>query len=356
MADGSPGGATTLIFDMLNHFQNHLKFSCSVITESNSYAFRLCKKLGVNVKGLNFFYSRLNLKTAYLLHKEVISNAPDLIHVHGGRAAFFLSLFSRKTPTVYTVHGLHGLYSKSRCFRMLTRLAEKKSMKSFSQTVFVSKTEKSLAEKEKCIDPFHQKSRVILNGISSQNFPKANPCLKRLGFIGRFCEQKDPVFVIEVLRILASKGFSLIMIGGGSLEHLVRNKIFTYGLEKTVLIKGAISRSEALSALSQVEMLLMPSLWEGLSIALIEAMAMGVPVIASKIPSIQEVIQHGETGVLVSEKNPNHYAEAILNLYSQPKKKEKIIQQAQKHIGTHFMWSKYIDDHKKLYEELVESK
>ncbi|MDJ0651667.1 MAG: glycosyltransferase family 4 protein [Simkaniaceae bacterium] len=326
VADGNPGGGTTFVLDVLKSLADPF-----LLTQENSYAI---KKAGNIPKfGINFFTARFDLRIAAKMQKVILKINPDLIHVHGGRAAFFLSFCRKPCPVLYTVHGLHGLHQGLK----FSRFGERRAMKGATLVNFVSHTEEALALKNHLL----KKTRhcVIHHGIALNTIPsKKEKIPKLIGFMGRLCYQKNPLFMLEIMKILGPKGYRLRVIGGGDDEEVLKKDPYT-------TVTGKVSRKEGLKLLSEVECVVVPSRWEAFGLILLEAMALEIPIIASKIPPFEEVLSGGIFGTLINEKNPEKFAAAIL-------KGADYTEAAKNHLIKNFSWNQCIETYHSIFREL----
>lgn len=168
---------------------------------------------------------------------------------------------------------------------------------------------------------------VIPNGIDLKRFEG----LERKphdGFIimtiARLEKVKGVKYFIESLRYLSqlnchycNNGSSTaIIIGDGSERKNLENLTKKLGLENKVKFLGQIPNEKIPEYLAAADCFVLPSLKEGFGIAVLEAMAAGVPVIASKVGGILDIIEDGKTGFLVKPGNPQEIAKAIYDVYS----------------------------------------
>ena len=118
------------------------------------------------------------------------------------------------------------------------------------------------------------------------------------GIIGRLHEAKGHPVLLEALARIKADGvaFTCLVIGEGELETMIRTRINELGLEDDVLLLGR--RSDVPALLNLIDMLMMPSAWEGLPITLLEAMASGTVVNAARVGGIPGVIRHKNNGLL----------------------------------------------------------
>jgi len=329
VADGNPGGGTTFVLEMLKSLEHPI-----FLSQKDSHAIEQAQSLEIETNELDFFTSRLDFGIARNMQKLIKHIQPDIIHVHGNRAAFFLSFCRCPYPVVYTIHGLHGLYNGN----LLGKWGEKKAMRCADRIVFVSKAEEQLALKKNLLP--HSNHQVINNGIVMENLPRRKPSTsKLLGFLGRLETPKDPLFMLDVMDILGPQGYHLKMIGGGTFEKEMQRSPY-------ITVTGKLSRENALEELADVSAVVAPSKWEAFGLVLIESMALGIPIIASRIPAFEELMVSGQTGVLIDEKDPKKYANAVLEQadYSQA---------AQEHALENFSWEHCFQQYQSIFTDLV---
>ncbi|MCB1106863.1 MAG: glycosyltransferase family 4 protein [Chlamydiia bacterium] len=326
VADGSPGGGTTFVLEMINSLE-----SPTLVTQKDSYAIEAAGD--VPKYGIDFFSSPLDFRIPIQMQKIIDKVKPDIIHVHGFRAAYFLSFCKKRAPTVYTIHGLHGIYTNT----PFTKWGQRRAIRKSDVTIFVSHAEEDIALKHDLLRGANH--CVIPNGINIKDFPKRGVLKEKLlGFVGRLSKEKDPLFLLKVMEILGPKGYHLKVIGGGELEDQMKKSPF-------VTVTGKLSREEALKHLVEVERVLIPSIWEASGLVLLEAMALEIPVIASRIPPFEEAALPGPLATLIDEKDPQKYADAVLA-------KEDYTTSAKKRFEEAYLWGRCMSAYLKIYANI----
>ncbi len=194
VADGNPGGGTTCVLQLVEDLINaghEVHFVC----QTNSYAEQQGKRLGAIVhRGIDFFRSRMDATVAYALKDTIHEVFPQVVHLHGGRAAFFAArggLSTASIKSVYTVHGYHFL-RKRQPLRWLAQMAERKIAKHVCHTVFVSEYDRRVAERLKLL-PARHPHRVIYNGVEAGSFVPSERSAeqrRRIAAVGRLTFQK----------------------------------------------------------------------------------------------------------------------------------------------------------------------
>lgn len=253
----------------------------------------------------------------------------NLIHAHGSRAASnVITLFtSQRIPLIYTVHGWSFHQDQNKVVHFLRAMSEK-LICHFSRKVICVSADNARSG-EKAFGLSRQKTVVIENGINLNIFdPEKHSGIRHqlqipadefiVGFIGRATLQKDPISFIESIRIAhgqvpAIKG---LFVGEGEMDNEITDYIETHHLQD--IIYRFPFRTDVPDILGSIDIYSLCSLWEGLSIGLLEAMAMKKAIIATPTDGSRTVITHRENGFILPYRNPNAMAQQIVELYQNP--------------------------------------
>jgi O-antigen biosynthesis protein len=185
--------------------------------------------------------------------------------------------------------------------------------------------------------------RVIPNGVELSSFEtnKRPPAPFDtggrgfvVGFFGRLSEEKGPDLFVEIAARLKHEKNILFVIGGhGLMENAVRAQIARRGLQDSVKMLGFCAVE---THLSSCDLLALPSRQDGRPNVVMEAMAMGVPVIASRVGGLAELVLEGDSGYLCDPVDTRQFAERIAMLAHNPELCEKLRAGAQKHARASF--------------------
>lgn len=163
--------------------------------------------------------------------------------------------------------------------------------------------------------------------------------LPLLVFGGRICAQKRPELIASVLYGLAQKGvdFHCVVVGDGELHRLLKRRLRQYGLRGCVTMLGAIPHQKWLEVLSAGDLLFLPSQYEGISVALFEAMAMGVVPVMSAVGGQAELVTP-ECGVLIplGSNEVEEYVAALRGLIENPKTRAAMAEASRHRIAQSF--------------------
>ncbi|HXT60962.1 MAG TPA: glycosyltransferase family 4 protein [Pirellulales bacterium] len=145
----------------------------------------------------------------------------------------------------------------------------------------------------------------------------------------------------------------LWLVGDGSHRRHLSDLIGDLGLAGRILLTGAFDDVD--DVLLAADAFVLPSLEEGMSVALLEAMARGLPVVATNIPANEVVIENGRHGRLVPTEDAPALAAAVLELWDDPQRAVRWGEQAQARVGAEFSLDKMVNDHLVLFERLLSS-
>jgi glycosyltransferase involved in cell wall biosynthesis len=325
-------------------------------TARQSYAAAEGAIRGATVHNVDFRTSRFDFSLPRKLARVVADINPDLIHVHGGRAAHQFSLAplrGKSLRIVYTVHGYH-FPNKPAPLRWLARTAEKTIAKRVSHLCFVSEADRAIAIENRIVSRDGPHS-IIYNGINPADFPPSpvRDNSHSLVFVGRLVRQKNPQFAIDVIDALKSDRVTLLMVGGGELEAEVRRKAADLGVEELVTFTGPLSRTDAIASLYRAKLLLFPSRWEGLPIGPMEALFCGTPVVGSNVGGTNEVVSSGQDGVLIDEFDKSEYAREIRRLLNSELLLDEYRKNGLNKVREHFLRSASTDKYVTVYQQIL---
>ena len=273
-----------------------------------------------------------------------LRDKPDILHVHWPFPHGLMAFPTSKLlgiPMVFSFHGAELLLMKKFSFvkpmlRWLTKRAA-------AVTVNSSFTHKILQE-----HVYDGKISVIPYGLTIEaKEPKSRNEgeIPKLLFVGRLDERKGLRYLLDAMpEILANQPVELRVIGKGHLEEEVKAQCKEMGLEGAVKFLGFVSKEELADEYASCDVFILPAIvdskgdTEGLGIVMIEALAHRKPVIASNVGGISDVIKHGETGILIPQKEPKALAKAVLTILQDPERADKLALSGLADIQNRFSW------------------
>lgn len=226
---------------------------------------------------------------------------------------------------------------------------------SFKKSVARSIFEKGLVE------------RLIPNGtnLGTNGFTSTDKRLKAriklqleeeyfvIGAVGRLETQKGHQYLIRAFAEISPllPNARLVIIGSGTLQHQLEIMAEQLGIRERLLTLG--QRTDVLKLLPGFDVFVFPSIFEGQGVAILEAMSVGVPVIASQVGGIPEMVLHEKTGLLVEPKNVAALRDAILRIRSEPELAERLSGSARRHVADEYSIEDSVKQYDLLYRQLV---
>lgn len=254
----------------------------------NSYLETTLKNYGANIykvpSGISNYYK--------FVKNILINNNYDFVHVHKNSAAnIVLPLMVKKYTNAKLIIHSHNTSpsSGSRVAIMLHKINKNKLMQLSDYRFACSDTAAAWMFGNDYVD---KQVKIIKNGIIVKDYTY-NPEIRNkiraemglegkfvIGHVGAFREQKNHKFLLKLFSQLSIPNAELVLVGEGSLKNEMKNYAQELGIQDKVLFLG--SRNDVSQLLQAFDVFAMPSLWEGLSVATIEAQASGLPTLVSK--------------------------------------------------------------------------
>ena len=316
---GQIGGGESHLYDLI-YFLDKNKYEPVCLSFTDGEMITKLKQMGIRchvIESQKPFDPHVQKQVKQLIQDEGI----QIVHAHGSRAAsnVLYTVKQMHIPFIYTVHGWSFHDDQSFLVRKLRSLSEKLICHYANDIICVSQSNADTGR-----DVFGLKSaHVIENGINLERF---NPNLKFnnlrqefgfsvtdfvVGFIARCTIQKNPILFLEAIRFAHQNNPRIkgLFIGEGDMDaevdmYIENNKMDEYIYRSTF-------RTDVPDLLNCIDVYCLPSLWEGLSIALLEAMAMGKAIIATPTDGTKELIVDGKNGLVVPFNDVQAVVDAI---------------------------------------------
>jgi glycosyltransferase involved in cell wall biosynthesis len=174
-----------------------------------------------------------------------------------------------------------------------------------------------------------------------------------IGYIGRFAKEKGILNLVRSISLVLNhrKNVCFMLCGEGELSDEIRKIIQRKDLEGYVKLTGWISHADIPNFLNDFKLLVLPSYTEGLPNVMLEAMACGTPVLATRVGAIPDIIKDNETGFLLKSNDPKHIAERIVELLNKPELLEKVSINAYNYVRENFSYEKTLQTWRKILKE-----
>lgn len=342
------GGAQTHVAQLCHYFKNKGE-EVAVLSYPGGWLQVEAKKIGVDFFSNEFFSNSLSpikIIKAYFKTKKIINDfKPDLVHCHSSAAGVYGRLVVRNNiRTLYTAHGWGFNVGVSWWQKYLAIFLEKFLSRYCEKIICVSQFVKDLALKYK-IAP-EEKLKVILNGVELLPEKAIEVDNFNITFIGRLADPKEPLLLLQAISQIKSK-INVNIVGTGPKLDELTNFIKDCNLANVHLL-GELNRIKTLDVLKQSDIFILISKWEGLPLTILEAMSMGLPVIASNVGGISEAVGV-ENGILI-ENNVFDIKEALNRLLNNSDLCRKMGQNGRLKIQTIFALDKMLNEVANIYK------
>lgn len=264
----------------------------------------------------------------------------DIVHTHSSKTGVLGRIAARLAGVPTVVHTVHG-YAFPAARNLLEKtffvLAEWVGARCCSAMIVLKEQDRKIGRRYLHVP--NRKLHLLTNGIDTDVYRPPGDEKRRevrctqlavddqiiaVGMVGRLSQQKNPICFIEAANsVLKTRtDIRFFVIGDGELRQMVEEKVRTHGLDDYVRVLGW--REDIPDLLAALDIFVLPSYWEGLSLALIEALSTGVAVITSDIPGNRDVVTHETNGLLFRNADSDDLARNVLRLASDPELRTKL--------------------------------
>lgn len=323
------GGAEKLIeqtVPLINKMEG-IEADILLLSDKNNVFEQHLLKLGVDVEVIKY-NNMYDIRNIFEIKKYIDDGGYDIVHSHIFPTQYWVAisrllLVNKKVKFITTEHSTHNRRREKFYFRYIDKLI-------YSQyDSIISITEKTRDNLINWIDPKRKnldKHIVIENGVDIEKIRTALPYKKSeliegitentklVCMVGRFSEAKDQPTLIRAISELP-EDIHLVLLGEGPLMKDNEELADKLGISYRVHFLGF--RQDIPRILKTVDIVVLSSHWEGLSLASIEGLASGKPFIASKVPGLEEIVEGH--GVLFEKGNYNQLCEIITSLLNDSK-------------------------------------
>lgn len=356
------GGASRYIFDLARNLPSD-KFEVIVAGGGVGELGEKINALGLNYYHLNNLVREIepfrDLLAVYEICRLIIKTKPDIVHLNSSKAGVVGSIAAKicgVKKIIYTAHGFVFNEPLSTFKKNLYRWSEKITSNCKDKIICVSEFDRQSALKNKIAKS--SKLMTINNGIEALDFADATESKKILGVpadsivigtVANLYRTKGLNFLISA--IVKSKinhpGIYLRIVGDGELANELAKQINELNAQNYIKV-GKISH--AYRYLKAFDIFVMSSVKEGFPYALLEAMAAGLPIVATKVGGIPEMIETDKTGSLVDAKNVDAISTAVESLLTDKQKMLALGANAKREVEKEFRLDKMIAKTIAVYE------
>jgi glycosyltransferase involved in cell wall biosynthesis len=313
-------------------------------------------KREIEEKGFHHYYVPFNIRkknlidfmvSFLLLFKIVRKEKIDIIHSHHRWCSLISYAISKcfKIPLVTTYHGIHH---------------GKKSLSVWGDRI-IAVSEDGKKHLNKYFEQKISKIIIINNGIKVPvsdylNYSK-NSCKKKnhyiIGCIARLSPEKNHKILLKAMKIILKRhsNTKLFLIGDGELANEISELSVSLKIDNNIEFLGEIQKIESL--LLEIDLVVLPSLTEGMPLSILEALSFGKPVVATSVGDIPKIIINNETGLLVPSNSSKLLANAIEYMIDNRNAAFRMGRKGRDLVKSKFSLDKMTEDIEKVYIEIL---
>jgi glycosyltransferase involved in cell wall biosynthesis len=301
--------------------------------------------------------ARCDWRAVSRIRKLLAEHSVDILHPHGYKADLYsyAAAWPRRVAIVATSHNWPNRLWSMRAYAVLDRWA----MRGFERIAVVS---------DVVADILHHSGiradrvRTIFNGVEIELFRSAEPTLRNevassgetvVGFVGRFVPDKGGEIFLhaarKVLRHYSNTRF--VLVGDGPCRRDWDSLAVQLGIRAQVEFTGV--RHDMPGVYASLDALVLPSLCEAMPMSVLEAMAAGKPVIASRVGAVPKLVVPKQTGVLIEPGDIDGLSAAIIQLLNDPKQAHRLGENGYARAAEHFSADAMATRYLELYREVV---
>lgn len=327
---------------------------------------RRLTELGVGCFQIDFTRNVMNLKQDMVAYKQVLkilrSNKYTFLHCHSPIGGVVGRLAGHKAgiKVIYTAHGFH-FFKGAPLLNWLLFYPIEKYLSRYTDMLITINEE----DYHRALKKFHAKETTYVHGvgIATEKFAGGEVDVKEkkaeLGIpqgakvlfsVGELNDNKNHATIIKAMKELKDTSCHYVICGRGEGREALEQLALELGIKERVHLLGF--RTDVAQIFSVADMYVFPSKREGLSVALMEAMASGLPIVASNIRGNRDLIQDGENGYLVGAEDVSAFADRIQKLLDCPEICEKFGKESRERVKN-FDLEKVSEEMRKIYQQVM---
>jgi glycosyltransferase involved in cell wall biosynthesis len=353
------GGAQTYVRDLLA--ATHEEFDVSVASRGDGPVRTAAAELGIPFiplrhvrRDLSLVHDPLGLLELTLLFRRL---RPDIVHLNSSKAGIlgrFAAAFARVPIRVFTAHGW-AFKATSGTAAQLYLWADRIVRPLTTMVICVSQTELRAGLAARTCTA--ARSVVIANGVDVDTALRRREAVTgpvEIISVGRLAEPKDFSTLIAAMARLAPGTAKLRVLGDGPLRQALEAQIAELGVADTVELTGEVP--DVRPYLAESDIFVLSSRSEGMPLSVLEAMAAELPIVASAVGGLSEVVVDGETGLLTEAGNVDSLASALGRVVDDPELRKRLGTLGRRRAEQEYGRSRWRTAHLTLYRKLLENK
>jgi len=290
---------------------------------------------------------------------------PDIIHAHWPFPHAYIALGAAKLFRIPLVLNFHGaellLIRKKKWVKPLLKFAIGQAQAVFANSSFTASKIKALRNVDVEWSPYGTTLPCLPREGGDLPLPHPINGKFKILFVGRHIERKGIRYLIEAAKYLPRDQFEIRIVGVGDLTEELKKLASESATPNSadIIFTGKLSPEALANEYRTANVFTLPAIvdskgdTEGLGVVLIEAMELGLPIVASNVGGIPDVVVNGVSGILVPEKDPQALASAYKRLAAEPELVKQLLAGSRKRIAECFTWDGIIERQIAVYNKLA---
>jgi glycosyltransferase involved in cell wall biosynthesis len=282
--------------------------------------------------------------------RELRKIKPDIVHAQSLISGMPALLSHKLLRTPYVIYGRGSDVYLPDWF---TKLTAKGILKNASTVIALTEHMKDAMQAIYSRDVVVVPNGINLNEIAEREAEGGDPG-KKILFVGRLHPVKGAQYLLGAMKIIHQKlpEAKLVLVGDGEEREHLETLTDNLGIRECVEFAGRVPHERVQDYMNQAEVFVLPSLSEGFPVTILEAMACGLPVVATRVGGIPDIIDDDANGYLIDTKNPEQIAEALLKLL-QDKQLRKDISENNREGVRRYRWDAVAATLEGVYQKSV---
>lgn len=355
------GGTERQLVELIKGLSRH-QYDAHIICLDNAaegYT-DILNQIGINIQYFCRSY-KYDLRPVFSIYRYIKENQIDVVHTFENLGSVFGLSAAKLSGRPVVCSAIRSAIDEDFKLKISTKILAR-----FAD-IFVANSRSGLINRFSSIKPHF---RVVYNGIDFNRFEKGKIDTLKIkkdnglidfkhviGMVGSLSHRKDHGTLLNAVPLVLQKypKTCFLLIGDGKERKKLESTVRHLGLKENVLFLGYRNDVDQLIQIFDIAVLQTNSdvILEGISNAILEAMTVGVPVVASKGGGSNEIVKNNVNGVLVKPKNPQETAKAIIGILRDKNRAKRLANNAKILVREKFNLQRYTEEYENIYRELV---
>ncbi len=282
---------------------------------------------------------------------------PDLLHAHYASSYGFVAALSGYHPYIVSVWGsdVFQFPRGSWIARKMLKYTFRKADNILSTSKVMADETRIYTAKSVAVTPFGIDTSIMVNDHSRLYFTTDDVVIGSIKTLEQVYGHELLLAAFAELKVHCDKSVKLLIVGDGSLRSMLEAKAVSLGIAEDTVFTGFVEHERIVSYFSSIDIFAITSLQESFGVAAIEASSCGLPVVATEVGGLPEVVQNSITGMLVESGNIAAFAEALKSLVENPELRSRMGEAGRNFVKENYEWNVCVDKMLEIYRTVTKN-